>query len=174
MSDAPALFAGRGDPEAMRWWDWPAAKDVAEVEAAIADHGREVRDGSTLWWAAALSPQGPAIGECDLSGIDRHHRSAEIGFLFGRAYWGHGYASEAMAAVLAHAFETLALERLWARIHAGNEASARLLARLGFAREGLLRRHVLRDGERRDCLLYGRLRNEGHPSPPRSQHNPPP
>jgi RimJ/RimL family protein N-acetyltransferase len=53
----------------------------------------------------------------------------------------------------------LGLERLWARFHAGNEASRRLLERLGFAYEGTLRSHIVRDGERRDCLIYGRLRN---------------
>jgi RimJ/RimL family protein N-acetyltransferase len=52
----------------------------------------------------------------------------------------------------------MGLARLWARFHAGNEASRRLLERLGFTYEGTLRRHILRDGERRDCILYGRLK----------------
>ena len=56
-----------------------------------------------------------------------------------------------------YGFEELGLERLWARFHAGNEGSRRLLETLGFAHEGTLRGHVLRDGERRDCLLYGRF-----------------
>ena len=53
--------------------------------------------------AVALSPDGPAIGECDLSEIDRHHARAEVGFLFARRYWGQGYAREAMEAAVARA-----------------------------------------------------------------------
>lgn len=158
VSDAEPLFAARGDPEVMRFWDWPAQKNAADVAAVIENHAREIADGSVLWWAVALSCDGPAIGECDLSEIDRHHRRAELGFLFARAYWHQGYASEAAAAVMHYGLDVLRLERLWARIHAGNEASVRLIERLGFAREGLLKAHILRDGQRRDCLVYGRPR----------------
>jgi ribosomal-protein-alanine N-acetyltransferase len=81
-----------------------------------------------------------------------------MGFLFDRSYWGNGYAREAMEAVTAFAFEDLHLQRLWARFHTGNMASQRLLERLGFAREGTLRQHIIRDGARRDCEIYGRMR----------------
>lgn len=156
--DAPALFAARGDPVVMRYWDWPAQKSVRDVEEIIAAHGAEIASGHVLWWVVALTPDGPAIGECDLSEIDRHHANAEAGFLFARAHWGKGYAREAMEAVMAHGFGTLALERLWARVHDGNAASVALLERLGFAYEGRLKGHIVRDGARRDCLIYGRLK----------------
>ncbi len=78
--------------------------------------------------------------------------------MFARRHWGQGYAREAMEAVIAHAFGELNLERLWARFHAGNDSSKRLLERLGFTYEGTMRSHIVRDGARRDCLIYGRLR----------------
>jgi len=157
-SDAPALFEARGDPVVMRYWDWPQMESVRDVEKVIHAHADELESGRTLWWVVAESPSGPAIGECDLSEIDGHQRRAEVGFLFSRAHWGRGYAAESMNAVVAHAFAALGLERLWARCHAGNTSSVRLLERLGFQYEGNLRGHVVRDGERRDCLIYGRLR----------------
>lgn len=158
IGDAQALFAARGDPEVMRFWDWPAQKSAAEVEAVLRDHVPEIAGGSVLWWVVALSPGGPAIGECDLSEIDLHHRRAELGFLFARAYWGKGYAREAAEAAIAHGFGALGLERLSARVHAGNVASERLLARLGFHHEGTLKGHIRRDGARRDCHVYGLMR----------------
>ena len=160
LSDAPALFEARSDPEVMRYWDWPAQKSVGEVEGVFADHLPAMADGNVLWWAVALSPDGPAIGECDLSEIDHRNGVAEVGFLFARRHWGKGYAREAMEAVIAHAFGPMGLVRLWARFHAGNEGSRRLLEKLGFAYEGRLRSHILRDGERRDCILYGRLKTD--------------
>ena len=156
VSDAPALFASRSDPDVMRYWDWPTQKSVADVEDIFRLYAPAPRDESMLWWAVALSPDGPAIGECDLSEIDHHHRRGELGFMFAKAHWGKGYASEAAQAVIAYAVGALKLERLTARVHAGNLASMRLLERLGFRPEGTLRGYILRDGERRDCVIYGR------------------
>ncbi len=157
-SDTDAIFAMMSDPETMRFWDWPAFTERETVAEIVAAQIADVREGRALYWAVALSPDGPAIGSCDLSEIDRHHRRAEVGFLFDRAHWGNGYASEAMAAVVARAFDRLELRRLWARFHAGNEASRNLLERLGFSYEGTLHGHVIREGVRRDCAIYGRMR----------------
>jgi [ribosomal protein S5]-alanine N-acetyltransferase len=154
--DAPAIFAIMSDDETMRFWDWPAVRNLETVAEIVADQIADMADGRAVYWAAALGPR--VIGSCDLSEIDRHHGRAELGFLFNRVYWGNDYALEAMAAVVGHAFGQIGLERLWARFHTGNEASRRLLERLGFAYEGTLKRHVARGGERRDCILYGRSR----------------
>jgi [ribosomal protein S5]-alanine N-acetyltransferase len=153
--DAEAIFVARSNPEVMRFWDWPPAQSADEVRDVIQAHLAEIESGATEWWVVARTPRGPAIGECDLSEIDRHHRRAEVGFLFQREAWGQGFAREAMTRVMRYGFEDLGLERLWARFHAGNDASRRLLEALGFAYEGMLKSHVLRDGARRDCVLYG-------------------
>jgi ribosomal-protein-alanine N-acetyltransferase len=155
QEDAPAIFAIMSDEETMRFWDWPAIREPQTVAEIVADQIADMAAGRAVFWTVMLGPA--LIGSCDLSGIDRHHGRAEIGFLFNRAYWGNGYAAEAMAAVVDHAFGPLGLERLWARFHAGNEGSKRLLERLGFAYEGTLRSHVVRGAERRDCELYGRV-----------------
>ena len=142
----------------MRYWDWPPQKTAAEVVHVISEHDKAAT-GTGFWWAVASGMDGGAIGECDISDIDRHNKRAEIGFLFRRASWGKGYAREAMEAVVNHAFGPLELERLSARIHAGNERSRRLLEKLGFSHEGILRGYVLREGLRIDCLVFGLLRD---------------
>jgi len=78
--------------------------------------------------------------------------------MLAREYWGQGFASEAMRAVLSYAENTLGIERFSARTHAGNARPAALLIRLGFVREGTLRGYVRRDGRRRDCWIFGRVR----------------
>ncbi len=156
ITDAADIFVGRRDPEVMRYWDWPPPQTVDQVRSLIHNHLGEIESGAVHWWVAARSPRGPAIGECDLSAVDLQQRRAEIGFLFRREVWGQGYAREAMERVMRYGFDELGLERLWARFHAGNAASRRLLEKLGFAYEGTLRGHVLRDGIRRDCVVMGR------------------
>jgi ribosomal-protein-alanine N-acetyltransferase len=155
--DAPVMFAVMRDAETMRFWDWPAFVDLETVEEIVAAQIADMEAGNALYWTVCHA--GPAIGCCDLSEIDRHHARAEVGFLFGRDSWGQGFALEAMTAIRDYAFGPLGLERLWARFHAGNAKSQALLERLGFTYEGTLRRHVLRDGTRRDCILYGIVRS---------------
>jgi len=156
--DAEALFAIMSDAEAMRFWDWPPFRELQTVREIVAGQIVTMEGGQACYWAACLKGTGAAIGTCDLSDIDRHNRRAEVGFAFHRSYWGNGYALEAMTAVVAHAFTEMDLERLGARLHAANHASRRLLERLGFSYEGRLVGHVLREGQRRDCLMYGLLR----------------
>lgn len=158
LRDCEALFAIMGDAEAMRYWDWPAFRELQTVHEVVASQITSMDAGEARYWAVCLSRTGAAIGTCDMSDIDYHHGRAEVGFAFHRSHWGSGYAFEAMSAILPYAFNEMNLERLGARLHAGNHASRRLLERLGFSFEGRLIGHVVRDGLRRDCLLYGLLR----------------
>jgi RimJ/RimL family protein N-acetyltransferase len=153
-ADADALFAIMSDEKTMRFWDWPALGQPETVAEIVAGQLDDMAQGRALYWAAVRDDV--LVGSCDLSEIDRRQRRAEVGFLFGRAHWGQGFAAEAMTAVIGHGCGTLGLERLWARCHAGNETSRRLLEKLGFVHEGTLRGHVLREGARRDCEIYGR------------------
>jgi RimJ/RimL family protein N-acetyltransferase len=158
-TDSSAVYGMMSDAEVMRFWDWPAFDDPEVVDEIVAGQLQQVAEGSAHYWAACpIADAEAAFGLCDLSDIDTQHRRAEIGFLFARTHWGQGYAAEAMQAIIDHAFGPLGLERLWARFHAGNTASRALLARLGFSYEGLLKAHILRDGKRRDCEIWGRVR----------------
>lgn len=158
--DAEPLFTIMRDPGAMRFWDMPPLRELETMREILASQLAEMQSGHARYWAVSLKGTPGTIGACDLSEIDHYHRRAELGFLFHPSWWGNGYACEAMRAIIAHTFATSEIERLWARLHAGNEACARLLERLGFSYEGRLFGHVLRDGERRDCLLYGRLKGD--------------
>lgn len=90
----------------------------------------------------------------------------ELGYVFHDAYWGRGYAAEACHAVLADAFVMQNARRVIAMCNPENTASWRLLERLGFRREGHLRRNVFfrRDESGQplwqDTYEYGLLREE--------------
>ena len=85
---------------------------------------------------------------------------AEIGFGLQSAYWGKGYMSEAARAVVDCGFDVLRLHRIEADIDPRNRASARVLEKLGFVREGLLRERWIVDGEISDSAIYGLLRTD--------------
>jgi [ribosomal protein S5]-alanine N-acetyltransferase len=73
--------------------------------------------------------------------------------------------SEAVAAVLRFGFEQMALHRVEATVVTGNTASAALLSRAGFQREGVLRERLLKRGTFRDVWMFGLTRPTGPPPP---------
>lgn len=155
-SDAELLFPILSDPEVMAHWDVPETDDPDLVRVVVESQVATQEDGRAIYWTIWTLDDAEFLGACDLSDIDRWHKRAEIGFLLGRDAWGKGYALEAMQAVVAYAAST-GFRRLTARTHLGNLRSDSLLLKLGFSEEGLLRGHVERDGERRDCRLFGLL-----------------
>jgi RimJ/RimL family protein N-acetyltransferase len=155
-ADAPALFAILGDAEAMKFWDRPAIARSATATEIVASQLAAMADGHFLYWTVWRGDD--AIGSVDLSALDFSHRRGETGFLFRRDQWGHGYGREAIRALIGHAFGRLGLERLEARVHAGNLPAKRLLTLLGFAPEGRLTGHIRRDGVRYDVEVFGLLK----------------
>ncbi|MGA0600657.1 GNAT family N-acetyltransferase [Caulobacter sp. KR2-114] len=155
-ADSAPLHTLMSDPDVMAHWDIGAIEDPDLTDAIVASQISAMNDGHAQHWAITLTATGGFLGVCDLSDIDRWHHRGEIGFLLGRDAWGQGYALEAMRAVVTQA-AALGLRRLTARTHVGNLRSEQLLAKLGFEMEGYLRGHIQRDGERRDCRLFGLL-----------------
>ncbi len=155
--DAAAIHLMMSDAEVMAFWDSEVIDDPALTLDVVERQLDEAARDEARYWTMQLAADGGFLGLCDLSEIDRRHSRADVGFMVARRYWGGGYTFEAMHAVIGHAAQGLRLKRLQARTHLVNVRSMRLLDRLGFKREGLLRGYIERDGERRDCVLFGLL-----------------
>jgi RimJ/RimL family protein N-acetyltransferase len=152
IRDADELFAVRGDPEAMAFWDWPSDASPQVTAAIVEQLLRDVASGGTCVWTVRLRSEGSFVGLCDLSEIQAHP-SADIGFMLARRFWGLGLAQEVVAWVLEQA-RTLGLESVHARIHSGNNRSRRLLERTGFMEVGEIFSCQIRPGVYRDCRRF--------------------
>lgn len=119
----------------------------------------QTRTGTGVVFAITGKDDGLLMGACGME-LVADHRRGELGYWLGRDYWGKGYATEAAAAVVGWGFETLGLARISAARFSDNPTSGRVLEKIGMAREGVLRRHAFRDGEFRDMVMYGILREE--------------
>lgn len=91
------------------------------------------------------------------------NRCAEIGYTVDHRFVGLGIATEAARAVLGYAFDELRLHRIEATFTPANLASAQVLAKLGFSREGVLRDMLLVDGRWEDHVIASLLHPEVHP-----------
>jgi ribosomal-protein-alanine N-acetyltransferase len=95
-----------------------------------------------------------------LSIVCQRHRQGEIGYALGIAHRGQGYATEAAGALAAYGFDTLQLHRIFATTNSDNNASWRVMERLGMRREGCLREAAWRDERWWDKFIYAILAHE--------------
>jgi RimJ/RimL family protein N-acetyltransferase len=107
-----------------------------------------------------LTEEAKLIGWCGLEMINRENREAEIGYALHRAYWGHGYMTEAARAILQAGFTELQLHRIFATCHPDNVGSIRVLERLGMRYEGCLRKQKWCRNGWRDVSIYSLLEEE--------------
>jgi RimJ/RimL family protein N-acetyltransferase len=163
--DAEALAAYRSDPTVARYQSWqaPLSTEEATELVGVLAAGDPAAPG---WFQHAVARRDDDVLIGDV-GVNRHDNGmqAEIGFTLARSSWRQGYAYEAVSRVLEHLFRVDGLLRVSADCDARNQASARLLDRLGFHREGLRRAHTWIKGEWTDDLLFGILADEWFAAP---------
>jgi RimJ/RimL family protein N-acetyltransferase len=101
------------------------------------------------------------IGFIGLFGIEWNHGNAWVGIGLGeRDYWGKGYGTDAMCAILDYAFNELNLYRVTLDVFEYNPRAIRSYEKAGFQLEGRVRKMIHRDGRRWDVLVMGVLRDE--------------
>ena len=100
-----------------------------------------------------------AVGEIGfVSQLDVHRYSAEIGFWVSEEHWGKGVMSKAVACVSDYAFSSRGVVRLFADVNERNQASGKVLEKCGFALEGVLKKHIYKDGTFYDQFLYAKVK----------------
>jgi [ribosomal protein S5]-alanine N-acetyltransferase len=158
--DAAPLFSMWSDADAMRYFSFPPMTSLEQARERVVRGAKMSSAGVDLICVLTSQATGEVLGDCALFRVDEQCRRAEIGFSLQRRHWGSGYMNEAVSALIAHAFGTAGLRRLEADIDPRNLASARLLERQGFVREGLLRERWMVNGEVSDSALYGLLEGD--------------
>jgi [ribosomal protein S5]-alanine N-acetyltransferase len=137
-SPYPMTLASRWIASRIAWWS----------------QGR----GVTLAITRRQSPH-ELLGSVSLRRFVRDRR-AELGYWLGADAWGLGYATEAASALVDFGFGELGLSRIYAHVLEGNDASCRVLEKLGMLNEGMRRQHVRKGKKLLDVVLYGMLRDE--------------
>lgn len=128
--DLPALAAILQDAETMTAYE--GAFSDAEVAAWLARALERYRTDGFGLWAVILKETGTVIGQCGLTKQDIDGAEVvEVGYLFNRAHWHRGYATEAAAACRDLAFRTLDVDEVYAQVRDTNIPSMNVAIRLG-------------------------------------------
>ncbi len=159
-TDFEAMLELCTHPDICRYIRPPMSREA--VVSHIADRQRPWLFHSGQWcaFAVTLRETGEIIGEVCFRVLSVPAQQAEIGFRFHPNFQGKGYAREASNAVISLLYEKLGLYKLIGICQAENQASAHLLEKLGFKREGFMRNQVENAGRLVDACYYGLLRDE--------------
>jgi [ribosomal protein S5]-alanine N-acetyltransferase len=115
----------------------------------------------TVNWALRLQKNQKLIGGIGFlnlkPGIDH---KAELGYWLAKPYWNQGIMSKAVQKVCSYAFDELGLVRIAAHIFEFNTASAKVLEKCGFEREGYLHKYYKKEGKFFDGIAYGLIRRD--------------
>ncbi|GGJ30238.1 GNAT family N-acetyltransferase [Deinococcus roseus] len=161
MNDLPTLYQIHADPEVVRYLYWDT-RTLEETEAALRRKLEQSswEEGKSLAWAVIAKDTGVLLGEVVLICHSEKHQQAEIGYVFGTASQGKGYAREAVKAVLEYAFQQLPIHRVYARTDARNHGSRNLLERLGLRQEAHFVHSEIFKGQWGDEVHYAVLEEE--------------
>ncbi|MFD9434214.1 GNAT family N-acetyltransferase [Streptomyces sp. NPDC060002] len=154
--DAPALSAYRSDSMIARYQGWTAPVSLESATSLVQEFAdSDPRRPGWFQYAIELKADGCLIGDIGVH-LHENRMQAELGFTLARDRQGHGYATEAVRAVLDDLF-TRGLNRVSAECDARNVPSAQLLERVGFQIEGRRPAYTWIKGEWTDDLLFGLL-----------------
>lgn len=160
--DAAAVFAYASNPNVTRFTLFETHRTIDDSRWFVVDYVRS-RYASQEPDPLAITlreENGRMIGSIGAHWVSQPDGTMELGYTIGEPYWGRGLVVEACRAVVRHVFIDYAVERLQARVISGNAASERVLQKLGFTREGVLRSTVFRRRSWCDLVMFSLLRKE--------------
>lgn len=158
--DLESLLDYYSDPEVARyipWEPWSRTQAQEHLQKRIQRTGID-RPDSAL--AFVVERKERVIGDIVLWPADETLARGEMGWAFHPAATGHGYATEAVQALIGVAFGIYGMRRVIAQLDSRNAASAKLCERVGMKREAYLRQNLWAKGEWADNVIYGLLASE--------------
>ena len=139
VSDAEDMYVYAKRPSVTQYLTWNPHTDPAETREYLTYVGQRYRTGDFYDWAVVDKESGRMIGTCGFTSFNCPHDCAEIGYVLNPDYQGRGLATEAVRRVLEFGFDELGLHRIEAHFMEGNNASRRLMERVGMTFEGYAR-----------------------------------
>lgn len=154
------LFAIYQEEESMKYWDEFPHKNKEQTRELLQLFEKRIEDGKGLCWGIVLKEnEHKVIGTIS---YNRYRRNgvATIGYILAQKYWNKGIMTEALKEFIKYGFATLGVHRIEAHVEPGNVVSEKLLEKIGFQKEGLLRERHYYKGKHYDAIFYGLLKTD--------------
>jgi len=159
-SDLPALFAIFSDEDVTRYYGLETFTAVDQAAQRIGAIRQNYQRRRSIRWAITRPADDTLIGSVGLMNLRPKFYNAAVGYELARAYWRQGIMTEALTAVVNFGFIVMAMNRIEAFVMPENVPSIRLLEKLAFVNEGLMREYGYWRQEFHDLLLFSLLRKD--------------
>lgn len=160
VADAKDMFEYSCKEDVTKYLTWNPHKDIYYTEDYLRYIASRYRVGDYYDWAIEYKENKKMIGTCGFTRIDTYHDLAEIGFVLNPEYRGMELIPEAVKAVMKFGFKNLELHRIESRYILGNDASRRVMEKVGMQFEGVRRESMLIKGEYKDIGVCSILKYE--------------
>jgi ribosomal-protein-alanine N-acetyltransferase len=162
--DSESLYRHFANNEVVKYYDLETFTNVDQAFSLIQLFIKRFDENLGIRWAIRLKSNGEFVGTCGFNSWNPKMKSSVIGYDISRDYWGNGYATEALREIIKFGFSGYLpcgeLNRIQGDTVPGNVASEKVLKKLGFKDEGLLRESGYWKGRFHDLKCYGLIKTE--------------
>ncbi len=160
-SDAPAFFRNVcSDPKVSTYLTWKTHETPAETEALLTDFIRRYENPARYCWAIILKETNEVIGTVAAPTVHELTECVEVTYAVGSAWWGKGYAPEALKAVMDFLFDRVGVNRIEAGHDVRNPNSGKVMEKVCMRKEGVLRQAGRNNQGLFDLVFYAMLKQD--------------
>lgn len=164
LIDAPAIFELFSNEAVVAYYNLAQFTDVSQARTLIEALQTQFNSNNGVRWAIRLKGSDRLIGSCGLNSFNEKSHSTVIGYDLLPDFWGKGIAFEAVNAMISGLYKDQIIDSPINRIQAdtvpGNDASEKLLLKLGFEKEGLRRQSGYWKNAYHDLNCFGLIKND--------------
>ena len=126
------------DDNVTKYVSFKPHEDYEETKQIVSEWINDYNNGSYNW-VVELKENHEIIGNISVIKISKKHNNCELGYVFGSKFWGNGYATESLKAVLKFLLNECDFYLVEAKHHSSNPASGRVMEKAGMKKDGILR-----------------------------------
>jgi [ribosomal protein S5]-alanine N-acetyltransferase len=157
--DAKDIFACFSNDNVTRYYGQDTLDNIEQAEKFVDFFSKNYNEKRGIRWGIEIKGTKGIIGTIGFNAWFPKHKRAEIGYEIHPAHWRKGYTFEAASKVLSYGFNAMGLTRIGAVVFIDNDASNHLLTKMGFQKEGILKKYMYQNGEANDTYIYSLLKN---------------
>ncbi|MEC1260025.1 GNAT family N-acetyltransferase [Bacillus swezeyi] len=157
LDDAEGIFACFSNDNVTRFYGQDSLETIDQARGFVDFFAKNFKEQKGMRWGIERKGEKGLIGTIGFNAWSPKHKRAEIGYEIHPDHWRKGYMSEAVSKILSYGSETLGLTRIGAVVFIENAASNNLLTKMGFQKEGILKKYMYQNGKAYDTYVYSFL-----------------
>jgi len=160
VDDAQDIFMLYSDENVVKYIPLTLFTSVEDAIYEINWYDKIFKEKTGLRWVIEETKTQKVIGTCGYLNYENEHNRIEIGYDLKPEYWGKGIMQEALSSIIHFAFTSMGINKIEAKVEPENTSSIRLLEKLNFCQEGILRQHEYENGKYIDLAILSILKSE--------------